>query len=185
MGHDAMYRFAVLLLVVVLSTSHAVGAIVEFTLIPWYGDLTMKFEVTVIPEVEGGFDSADMLFGSDYGLVMLDFEYSLEWRAAFLGVTQPVPVGIYPFQDLWISGYSLWLNDIPSLFAGILTVGPAGPVYPPWCFGVDGNRDGFSSLGQQGVPDYAYGRYVTPEPTTVGLLAVAALAVLRRPTRRT
>ena len=191
MGDDAMYRFAALLLVVAVANSHAVGAIVQFS--PesvglssgW--NMRATFDVTVIPEVEGGFDTADIVFGSNYGLVMADFAYSDEWNAAFATVPPPMTTGIYA-SDLWISGNGPMLNDLPSLFAGTLTVDAGGLFFGDYYFGVDAGVDGFSSLGQRGVPDLAYGGaevYVgIPEPSAVGLLALASLAVLRRRVRR-
>jgi len=187
-----MYRFAALLLVVALANSNAVAAIVEFNPssqdADWLGRAT--FEVTVIPEVEGGFDTADIVFGSDDGLTMVDFTYSDDWEAAFTTVLHPVPVGVYPWDDLLISGGSPTLNDVPSLFAGTLTVDVAGLTWGAHYVHVDAGIDGFSCLGQRGVPDLAYGGAVVyyppiPEPGTLSLLALASLAMLRRRARRT
>jgi hypothetical protein len=188
MGNDAMYRFAVLSLVFALTNSNAVGAIVRFS--PESAalsgiDTRATFEVTIIPEVEGGFDTADLLFGSEDGLRMLDFEYSDDWYAAFVIASRPTHDWL---GNLWISGNSPTLNDVPSLFAGILTVDATGLEMGEYYFGVNSGVDGFSSLGQQGVPDFAYGGAVVyagvPEPATLGLLALASLAVLRRPGRQ-
>jgi hypothetical protein len=173
------------LFAVALGSSATFGGIVEFSPanqnIDPFGDTVATFEVTVIPEIQGGVDSVDMIIGSDENLRFVDFEFSEEWCNMW-GSCIPTPPQPIPTYDIYISSWSNWgLLEFDSLALGTIRYDAADVPNGVYTFGVD--DVGFSVLGQLGVPvDPLHGSatVTVPEPTMIALLGAASLVFIRR-----
>jgi len=173
-----------------LACSYAFGGIVEFNPtnqnIDPTGDTIATFEVTVIPEVQGGVDTADIVIGSRDGLRIVDFAFSEEWCSMWV-LCFLIPPDPGPSDDVYISSNSPHLLDFDSILLGTVRADAAELADGVYTFGVDANWDGFSCLGQLGEPvDPLFGSatVTVPEPSMIVLLALASLAFTRRHLQR-
>jgi len=150
----------------------------------------MSFDVTVTAVAPGGFNTADIVIGSDTAADVA-FAYSASWLSAFSNVT-PITsdTGFYA-QDVYVGGNNAGTVGA-SLVLGTVTIDTAGMSAGVHHIKVDHVIDGVSTVGLAGVPESLTGigafEIAPPIPAMshwgvaiLGLaIAVAATLLVRR-----
>jgi hypothetical protein len=139
------------------------------------------FNITLSVETLTTFDAADVVVGWNQTQA-LSFAYSPEWVAA-LAIESPIaPLGVYT-TDVFVGGSNPTAVGA-SLLLGTLTVTTTGLADGDYIVQVDGAADSISTLTLTGAnePLAGFGTiHVVPEPSSLALLAMAAIAgYLRR-----
>ena len=181
-----MRKVAAVLLMVAFVNTHAYGGIVSFDpskreVDPSTGGTTATFDVSVATNGGAGFNSADLLIGSN-DLALMSFDYTQEALDAFgFFITNPPA----PNTSFYADGFSIGGFAPGGLASGIilgtLTVDAAGLAAGEYTVMVDSSIDGgFSNLdASESISGFGTVS-VVPEPATITLLALAALGFLRR-----
>ena len=161
-----MKKLAAVLLVVGFGSVSAFGGMVSFT--PVGGD-PLVVDVAIADTTLAGVDAIDMIIGSD-----TDFFGGWAWNTPLATTFDPLPgLGIYPF-DVYLTANNASGLATP-LALGTLTLNPG-----EYFIDVEFANDGTSQAALTGTGDPLTGRYFVPEPTTLGLLGIGAIGLLRR-----
>ncbi len=111
----------------------------------------VTFDITVAVETLAGFDTADVLIGSN-DAANLDFTYSVAWTGAFANVTSPAfDNGVYA-QDVFVGGNNAAAVG-SSLLLGTITINTTGMALGSHEVSIDNTLDGVSTLGLSGTPE--------------------------------
>ena len=129
------------------------------------------------------FDSGDILIGSDT-LPITAFEYDPAWASFATSVAPPTfGWGFYPY-DVYLAGSRPTLLALSEVNLGVVTVDLRGLDEGTYAIGVSSDTDGgVTAIGRNGVPETLFGRAtitIVPEPATLALLGVGALAAMWR-----
>lgn len=140
-----------------------------------------QFNLTLSVETLAGFNLADVVIGSNE-VPDLSFEFSPAWTAAMSTVTGPMYDNGFYTQDAYVGGNST-ASVGKSLLLGTLTVKTDELADGDYIIQIDGASDATSVLGLDANTEELAG-FATihiPEPSCIGLLAVAGfIGLLRR-----
>ena len=142
---------------------------------------TIQFEISVAVAGLSGFNSADVIMGSNTA-TDLTFVYSPAWTTAFSSVNAPqYDVGFYN-QSVFVGGNNA-ASVGTSIVLGTVTIHTGGMTAGTRKIEVNNAADGFSTLGLNGAPEPIFGLATfsvhrpVPAVSTWGLV-ILALSIL-------
>ena len=178
-----MKKVAAVLAVVCMCSSAFGGTIaftpMDVTIDPAVDPLTFTLDMSVGGTTVGMMDSVDVFVGSD-DLAITDFEW-----APFTRFFDSSEANTDYYQSGWKFGYFGTAADSTDFLLGTLTVDATG--LAPGAYqvmvdaGRDGNRSGITGGGVTDLVEMSIASVtIIPEPATISLLALGALALIRR-----